>query len=81
MKCLIVDLYFSAVFLIIIRKYLLCREEEIHTMDDADGDAARKTCCKIKLFMILRTSCALLRSRCAFYVIKGFSLRHPMENL
>lgn len=81
MKSLIAGLRFSTISLIIIRKYLLCREEELHTMDNADGDAARSTYCKNQIIMILRTSCALLRPRRVFYVIKGFSCRLPMENL
>lgn len=74
-------LRFSAISLIIICKYLLCREEELHTMDNAGGDAAQSTYCENQIIMILRTSCALLRPRRAFYVIKGLTCRLPMENL
>lgn len=80
-KSLIVGLCFSTTSLIMDCKYLLGREEELHTMDNADGDAARSTYCKNQIIMILRTSCALLRPRRAFYVIKGFLCRLPMENL
>lgn len=50
-------------------------------MDNADGDAARSTYCKDQIIMILRTSCALLRPRRAFYVIKGQWCMLSMEYL
>lgn len=81
MKSLYTGLHFLTISLIIIRKYLLCREEELHTMDNADGDAARSTYCKNQIIMILCTSCALLRPRRAFCVIKSLTCRLPMENL